>query len=414
MEAIQSRKHVVKLSELNMNLLLMVYFILAIEYDLYTHFKLGNIISGATMTFIEIIILLFIIFTTRRQVKGQYVVYGVLAVGILITYLFYPNCRIQLKELFFEGSVIKKLLLFPLAFQCVKSPHAFLKKLYILSIIEGMLHVICNAVWGYSYNEWGIFNYMTYGMALLTPTCIVMQRAFSKPSKISILFLCVFELNIIVYAHRGALLVTAVMMLIFFVKYVNARKKLLIGIFGVLAFALLYIFRGSMIRMLIDVMDRMGIESRTLEKLLSGDITNDSERNMIWAYMISRIMQSFPMGQGIGSDRVMLAAVMRSGLYAHNVILELCLDFGLIAGLVIVFWIIRMCYKTLRKVNDEWSELIIPFLIPSVVTLLTSSSVYEYYMFWVGVGLYSIYFGRKYDLRKRMQAKKTTRPLHAK
>ena len=47
-----------------------------------------------------------------------------------------------------------------------------------------------------------------------------------------------------------------------------------------------------------------------------------------------------------------------------------------------------------------WSQLIIPFLIPSVITLLTSTSIYQYSFFWVAAGLYYCYFGRGRDGEK--------------
>ena len=73
-----------------------------------------------------------------------------------------------------------------------------------------------------------------------------------------------------------------------------------------------------MIQFVIGIMNNMGLESRTLEKLLSGGIADDSERYMIWGIMIANIMKLFPFGAGIGSDRIVLGSAMRRGLYAHN------------------------------------------------------------------------------------------------
>ena len=83
---------------------------------------------------------------------------------------------------------------------------------------------------------------------------------FIKPTKLNIITLIIFELNIIVYGHRGALLVTAVMMMLFFIKYVNVRKKLVIGLVGIFVFFVLYLFGGQLIQFVIDIMNNMGLE----------------------------------------------------------------------------------------------------------------------------------------------------------
>lgn len=387
---------IIRISDLNETLILLVYFILALEYDLYNHFGLGNIISSTLLTFVEIAILIFVILTTRRKVMSHYIMYGFLFLGIIWTYFTAPECRRIMTELFFEGSSVKKVFILPLALHCIKRPKDFSNKFYCLSVVEGYIHILCNMLWGYGYNEWGVFYYMTYGMALLTPTCFVMQRTFSKPTKLNIITLIIFELNIIVYGHRGALLVTAVMMMLFFIKYVNVRKKLVIGLVGIFVFFVLYLFGGQLIQFVIGIMNNMGLESRTLEKLLSGGIADDSERYMIWGIMIANIMKLFPFGAGIGSDRIVLGSAMRRGLYAHNFIFELCLDYGLIIGIIIVGWIVWICYRTLTKINDEsWAHLIQPILIPSVITLLTSASIYQYWLFWFSLGLYYNYFDRR-------------------
>lgn len=389
---------VIKMDKLSQNIVLGIYFILAIEYDLYNHFGFGNIMSSALLTLFEIVLLAPAILTARHKKYSHYVMYLFLLLGIACSGIINPSCTVYLKELFAGGSNIKKVFILPLSLHCINDPEEFENKFFKLSVIEGYIHIFCNSVWGYGYNEWGAFNYMTYGMALLTPTCFAIQRVFTKTSKFNIITCIIFELNIIIYGHRGALLVTAVMMLVFSVKYVNVSKKLLIGVAGVGVFILLFAYKSQIVEYMIGMMDSLGLESRTLEKLLFGDITNDSERNTIWGIMIATILNNFPFGSGIGSDRIVLGSAMRMGLYAHNFILELCLDFGLVIGLVVVIWIVMVCYKSLTKVKDEnWAHLIQPILIPSVITLLTSASIWQYWLFWFSLGLYYDYF----DMERR-------------
>ncbi|WP_288175142.1 O-antigen ligase family protein [Sporofaciens musculi] len=385
----------INITELNTYILLSIYFVLSLEHELYEFFDFGEIVPSNVLTMIECVLLSFVILTTKERVKKHYIMYLILFFGILTTYLFHPECNELLKEFFFQGSSLKKIFLLPLAVQCLKEAKKFVDILYVLCVIEGYAHVACNAIWGYSFNEWGVFNYMVYGMALITPTCIVMHRVFSKPSKFSVLTFLIFELNIIVYGHRGALLVTMIMIIVFFLKYANIEKKLFISVTGVVALIMLIMFKEQIVSFVISLMRSFGLESRTLEKLVTGDITNDSERNIIWSLAISGIFDNVPFGKGIGADRLWLGSRFRQATYAHNFILELCLDYGIVIGLIVVGWIFKLVYDCLVNIQDEdWYRLIVPFLVPSVLTLLTSASIYQYWLFWLAMGFYYCYFGR--------------------
>ena len=165
--------------------------------------------------------------------------------------------------------------------------------------------------------------------------------------------------------------------------------------FGLLAIILLALFKIQIIQAAINIMNSYGIESRTLEKMLTGDITNDSERSLIWSYMAISIMKNFPFGTGIGSDRLLLAHSMREGLYAHNFVFEFCVDFGIVIGIGLTIWIFKMIINILTKIDNEgWYRLIVPLFIPSVLTLLTSSSIYQYWIFWSALSLYHCYFSK--------------------
>ena len=154
-------------------------------------------------------------------------------------------------------------------------------------------------------------------------------------------------------------------------------------------------FKEQLINGLIQIMNSLGIESRTLEKMLSGDIMNDSERNLIWTYLIASAIKKIPFGQGIGADRLILQQKMRSGLYAHNFIIELIVNYGIIVGAIVGIWILKIVYNSLVKIKDEnWYGIIAPMLFSSVFTLLTSSSIYQYWLLWLAIGLYYCYFGK--------------------
>ena len=57
----QSQDRHAQFEKIRMTMLLMIYFMLVMEYDFYTFFGLRSIISGTMLTFIEMFFLILII-----------------------------------------------------------------------------------------------------------------------------------------------------------------------------------------------------------------------------------------------------------------------------------------------------------------------------------------------------------------
>ena len=94
------KRTTISLSDLDVNIVLVIYAVLALEYDLYTFFNLGDFISGTALTAIEIVLLIFVILTTKQKIKSHYILYCFLLIGIVGTYLFAPVCRQYLQSFF--------------------------------------------------------------------------------------------------------------------------------------------------------------------------------------------------------------------------------------------------------------------------------------------------------------------------
>ena len=129
MAALTEKSRGIRLTRINENLFLTIYFILALEYDLYSFFNFGALIAGNVLTMLEIVVLLYIMFTTFKGVYSHHLVYLLLLLSIGWTYSAFPELRETLISLFFEGSSVKKVFLLPLAARCIRNPRTFWKKL---------------------------------------------------------------------------------------------------------------------------------------------------------------------------------------------------------------------------------------------------------------------------------------------
>lgn len=159
----------------------------------------------------------------------------------------------------------------------------------------------------------------------------------------------------VVGGARGAL----VSFLVCCVAYILiTRKKMIQNIVitmlasgGVCVFM---IMKNEILAFLLPLLTKMNIDSRTIKMMLASEIMNSSGRDEIAKEVINNINI---FGHGMMGDRVVC-----SGLYAHNLFLELMCDFGLILGSVLsLIIIVLVVVGILRKIkrNQAWILLLL-------------------------------------------------------
>lgn len=116
-------------------------------------------------------------------------------------------------------------------------------------------------------------------------------------------------------------------------------------------------------------LDSIGISSRTLNMLSSGDIGDDSGRDAITSYFVHVLLENPFTGIGLFGDRTIPNVV-----YCHNIILEIFLDFGLLLGSIIIIMLVRMVYRTFSKATDENRNKMVKYFCALFLPLLTSDS----------------------------------------
>lgn len=138
----------------------------------------------------------------------------------------------------------------------------------------------------------------------------------------------------------------------------------------------------------IDFLSNLGVTSRTLSLLLSGQMDSDSGRGYIYQWCIEKLMQ-FPLfGLGLFGDRVIL-----SGSYCHNIFLEIAINFGIPLAILIIFglfiWIVIQYFRFMPE-NRGFLAMI---LLAVLIKLFVSGSYLEDYDFAFLVGI--LYRGDK-------------------
>lgn len=148
----------------------------------------------------------------------------------------------------------------------------------------------------------------------------------------------------------------------------------------ILSFAILT--NKSVLNFLVGILNKFGVNSRMLDSLISGGIELDNGRMRLWTMVYGMIIEHPLFGAGIYADRAI------GGIYCHQIVLEILLDFGFLMGgliiLGIIYWIVIMLF---RCKDQDWKLLFIVFFSLCFIRLNVSSSFWYDTNFWICIAI---------------------------
>ena len=271
------------------------------------------------------------------------------------------------------------------------------KMLVVLAYLNTSLIIITVLLGRYSAEDKEL-NYMGLGITCATWIPFLIQNVFSKGVKwrlVHIAYLCGVGVFAAIYGNRGSLVALAAYLLYFLIAKTRMKRKILIiAVVGIVLIVFVY-FQNQVIEGFLLIVDRVGIYSRNLNLLLKGNLTYSTHRtDTIWMNVFNAIKEQPWTGYGLCYDRVLNGG---SGLYAHNLVLEAWLSFGVIAGTVLLLLHAIMGVKGCLIKEGSWANIIAPYFITSTVLLMFNNSFCQLAFFWAPLGMYLAYlsFGRK-------------------
>lgn len=159
----------------------------------------------------------------------------------------------------------------------------------------------------------------------------------------------------IVGGSRGSLVSGAFCCVVYML--VTKRYAIQNVIITLLASCVLFVFmimKNEILSSLLSWTTKMNIDSRTIRMILTSEMLNTSGRDEI-ALKVLKSINIF--GHGMMGDRVVC-----SGVYAHNLFLELMCDFGVMLGLILSVIIIAVVgIGVIKKIkhNQSWMILML-------------------------------------------------------
>ena len=236
-------------------------------------------------------------------------------------------------------------------------------------------------------------QYMVFSYNLLFPTAYFSLRCMSNFG-LKRLFGTAIGVGLILIAGcRGALVcyLIAILLYVIFSGGVLRIQKAVSILLLLLAIAGISTFWDEILGTAIKLLESMNIDSRTLTMLSEQSFFDDSGRSAIQKTIMDNI--GF-LPKGLYYDRI-----AANGSYAHNLFLELAIQYGILLGGLIIVW---LCYHVVQSVfavsKNPTARVVLYSLIASGLMRLMFSGSYLLNEpgFWLLIGLMLNYCNSEY------------------
>lgn len=210
-------------------------------------------------------------------------------------------------------------------------------------------------------------QYMVFAYNLLIHIVFLTIRYFERKNLFHLAVAAAGFLAMVIAGCRGALVsfFACIAVYVLFGKTELRKKTIFIAIICVLLYIVLVNFK-DMISWMIDVAEKLKIDSRTLKLIENGEFLNDSGRSVIQ----DRIITKYNLfGHGLYSDRV-----LSGGSYAHHFVIEITSQFGYVFGFPILTVVFVLIARGLLANDKHLRNLVIVFLSTGMFKLFFSSS----------------------------------------
>ena len=210
-------------------------------------------------------------------------------------------------------------------------------------------------------------EYMSFSYNLLLGTTFSTIYFFEKRKVLPLIAAIIGVLLIFFVGARGPLACYLFGVGVYYLMSKASTTKKLFLIFLFLSVGVIVIVLWEqMLLTLKSFVDSLGISSRTIDLLLSGEISSTSGRGEIQ----QKIIEGFTLfGRGLYGDRV-----VGENHYSHNLIIELISQWGFLLGTMIVVALGVLFIRGFRTKNNSLRLIILVFFSTSVIKLMLSES----------------------------------------
>lgn len=229
-------------------------------------------------------------------------------------------------------------------------------------------------------------GFMSRAYILLPQLLVAIGYAFKKPNWINITIGIAGGVLLAMCGNRGSILLLVVF--IMFCLFFFVGKKLRKSVYAVVSFVgvSIVLFYQWIVKALGALILVWGMSPRFLNYITSGGFFESEGRDSITQTLLDKISEKPIIGYGLAANHVITES------YAHNFVLELWTDFGIIAGSVLIGVVSCIIIKAWMK--NKKDVLLCTLLCVGFFKLFISSSFLFEGMFFALLG-YCVTLNRK-------------------
>lgn len=156
------------------------------------------------------------------------------------------------------------------------------------------------------------------------------------------------------------------------------RNILIVGASG----CIVLLCWNKILLILIKLIRKFNISSRTLIMLVSGEATDDNGRDAIHSIILKQIKEKPLTGYGAFGDRQFIGPRFNWG-YSHSILYEMWADFGVILGSIFLFLLLFLAIKIILTEKNEVKSAVIIVILSIGSRLALSNTFWGDPYYWM-------------------------------
>ena len=259
-------------------------------------------------------------------------------------------------------------------------------QMYIISMVTLFSSIIYRFVFGDSMSD-AVSKYvgdMDHAYKLLPHLCLIAYYTIKKTNVLNVVSVAIGGLYLLMLGTRGAALLYLVFVALLLIMGRSSKGVIvrIVVVFGALGGFIASSWYAATILWMYQKAQQFGLSVRIFDKLLAGEVVKSGGRDAIRETLLSAIRENPFWGNGLCSDRVL------AGNYAHNIALELWVEFGVILGTAIFLAIIVVLFRGYISTKEECEKgLILALIFATFFKLFLSGSYLDERLLFLTLGI---------------------------
>lgn len=257
------------------------------------------------------------------------------------------------------------------------------KQVFYNAILKGSYGLIIMLSFVFMMNR-NIENYYTMSVsyAMLLPALLQINEFLENRRLVNFVFSIIAVMGITLFGARGPLLSIAVF---FILRYFSSGNKfaykVVVGILGIGVAVLVTMYFEQLGDSLIFFLSSRGIHSRTVYRLVQGNMLDSSGRDWLFGYYLELVNMKPFLGWGL------LGGWINDGLGPHNMLIEFLLAFGYVGGGFLCIGAIGIVLRVFFVKEQPLWQLVTVYCAYNIVMFFVSGNFLEKVNWFIFIAL---------------------------